>query len=190
MFTWISSINTSRGAAAARASSTGGRGETEQQQARRVACRGEGAARQLVGARRGVAGDRGGRTQALVHRIVEAGSSDARSRSRREGSRRRTGGSSRWTRGSSRRTRGSSRKMRGSSCSAGSWWEIPATSAGNPARGDRCGTGLGGGGGAGTWRRRRRRRYVATEAEHFLMGSKSRSQIGRATCRERVYHFV
>uniref|UniRef100_A0A452ZLV3 Uncharacterized protein n=1 Tax=Aegilops tauschii subsp. strangulata TaxID=200361 RepID=A0A452ZLV3_AEGTS len=65
--------------------------------------------------------------------------------------------------------------MRGSSCSAGSWWEIPATSAGNPARGDRCGTGSGGGGGAGTWRRRRRRRYVVTEAEHFLMGAKSRS---------------
>uniref|UniRef100_A0A453LJC0 Uncharacterized protein n=2 Tax=Aegilops tauschii subsp. strangulata TaxID=200361 RepID=A0A453LJC0_AEGTS len=73
-----------------------------------------------------------------------------------------------------RMTRGSSRKMRGSSCSAGSWWEIPATSAGNPASGDRCGTGSGGGGGAGTWRRRRRRRYVVTEAEHFLMGAKSR----------------
>nr|XP_045086126.1 uncharacterized protein LOC123494394 isoform X2 [Aegilops tauschii subsp. strangulata] len=71
----------------------------------------------------------------------------------------RTGGSSRWTRGSTRRTRRSSRTMRGSSCSTGSWWQIPATPAGNRrGRGSqrRSRAGLGGGGGASTWRRRPR----------------------------------
>ncbi|XBI86951.1 hypothetical protein VPH35_025093 [Triticum aestivum] len=167
-----SSINTGRGAGAARASSTGGRGETEEKQdaAPRASTTGghagrEGAPRRRVGARRGLAGDHGGRARAAVHRIVEAGSGDAV-----VGSRWRTGGSSRWTRGSTRRTRGSSRTMRGSSCSTGSWWQIPAMPVGNrPGRGSR--------------RRRSGRRWrskylataaalkvPATEAEHFLVG--------------------
>ncbi|XP_044318067.1 uncharacterized protein [Triticum aestivum] len=80
-----SSINTGRGAAAARVSSTGGRGETEEKQdaaAWASTTRGhagrEGAPRQRVGARRGLAGDHGGRARAPVHQIVEAGSGNAR----------------------------------------------------------------------------------------------------------------
>uniref|UniRef100_A0A453BH29 Uncharacterized protein n=1 Tax=Aegilops tauschii subsp. strangulata TaxID=200361 RepID=A0A453BH29_AEGTS len=69
---------------------------------------------------------------------------------------------SRWrTGGSSRSTRGSSRTMRRSSCSTGSWWQTPATPAGNCR-------------GRGSRRRRSGRRwrskYLATAAALKVRG--------------------
>ena len=110
-----------------------------------------------MGARRGLTGDHGGRVRAAVH----DGSWRPAPTMPVVGSRWRTGGSSRWTRGSTRRTCGSSSMMRGSSCSTRSWWQIPATPAGNRRR-------------RGSRRRRsgrrRRSKYLATAAALKVRG--------------------